>query len=389
MSEVSHYNQRELGAVIGQIYDCAVDPELWIPTLTAIRDRMDLAYVHLLIMNQHYSQLGDHPGEIVFQTSWSQEWMESLKLWYSRMPVIPVWMKADIDEPMSQLQVDDEEEVKKTPFYLHWAKPQNLRDYCQTALLRRADLGGGIGAASYNDRHSFDERDRTTLRLLAPHLRRAMLIGGMLDEGKYALQLYRSLMDKISSGILILSGEGRLVFANAAADRLLTRGACLTARQGRVSPTSLPQALGFTEALARACSGEDSDLGLRGNGIPLPGADGSSAVCYVLPLGNSERRRELGPGLTAVFISTGAQGMPPAVEVLSALTGMTTRESHIALMIAGGSAPNEAAQELGISINTVRSHIARVFEKTGVSSQLGLARHISGLSLPLMNTTAN
>jgi DNA-binding CsgD family transcriptional regulator/PAS domain-containing protein len=380
---VSHYSQDELSKVIGQIYDCAIDPELWIPTLTGIRDRMNLAYVHLLIMNQRYSELGDHPGEIVFQTSWSREWMEKLKYWNSRMPVIPIWMHAHIDDPMSQMQVEDEADVVKSPFYLEWAKPQNLWDYCHTTLVRRADLGGGIGAARYYEGGKFDDRDRMTLSLLAPHLRRAMLIGGMLDDGRYELRLYRSILDKISSGILILSGGGKLHFANAAADRLLSRGTSLAARQGRISPTSLPHAAGFSEAVHRACSGEDSDLGLRGNGIPLPGTDGSSAVCYVLPLGKSERRRELGPGMAAVFVSTNAQGIPPAVEVLSALTGLTSREARVALIIADGSAPNEAARTLGISINTVRTHIAKIFEKTGVSSQLGLAKFVGNLSLPL------
>jgi DNA-binding CsgD family transcriptional regulator len=156
---------------------------------------------------------------------------------------------------------------------------------------------------------------------------------------------------------------------------------------GQDFPTSLPHAAGFTEALARACSGIDADLGLRGNGIPLPGVDGSSAVCYILPLGKSERRRALGPGLAAVFISTNAQGIPPAVEVLSALTGLTTREARIALMIADGLAPNEAAQTLGISINTVRTHIAKIFEKTGVNSHQGLIKFANGLSLPLAENT--
>jgi DNA-binding CsgD family transcriptional regulator len=54
-------------------------------------------------------------------------------------------------------------------------------------------------------------------------------------------------------------------------------------------------------------------------------------------------------------------------------------------MIADGSAPNEAARTLGISINTVRTHIAKIFEKTGVSSQLGLAKFVGALSLPVVD----
>ena len=231
---MSHYSQSELSHVIGQIYDCAVDPELWVPTLTGIRDRMELAYVHLMIVNNDYVHTGDHPGEIVFQTQWSQQWMTELKTWYAHMPVIPIWMSADIDNPTSQLQVEDEEEMRKSPFYQGWAKPQNLRDYCHTTLVRRDGMGGAIGAATYNGRHAIDDRDRTTLCLLAPHFRRAMLIGGMLDDGRYAVQLYQELMDNITSGIIIVAQGGKLVFANTAADRLLSNGSCLSVQNNRL-----------------------------------------------------------------------------------------------------------------------------------------------------------
>ena len=75
---MGHYNQEELSQVIGQIYDCAVDPTLWVPTLTAIRDKMDMAYVHVNFIDGNYHADGDNSHLSVFQSEWSQQWMERL-----------------------------------------------------------------------------------------------------------------------------------------------------------------------------------------------------------------------------------------------------------------------------------------------------------------------
>jgi DNA-binding CsgD family transcriptional regulator len=67
---------------------------------------------------------------------------------------------------------------------------------------------------------------------------------------------------------------------------------------------------------------------------------------------------------------------------------MTTREARVALMIADGQTPNEAALALGISVNTLRTHLARIFEKTGVNGQRELGKFIGGLSLPVLPEAA-
>jgi DNA-binding CsgD family transcriptional regulator len=75
--------------------------------------------------------------------------------------------------------------------------------------------------------------------------------------------------------------------------------------------------------------------------------------------------------------------MPPALEVLSALSGLTSREARIALMISDGAPLNGVAKALGITMNTIRKHLANIFAKTGVNSQLGLVQSVGSLSLPL------
>jgi DNA-binding CsgD family transcriptional regulator/PAS domain-containing protein len=378
-----HYTHEELSAVIGQIYDCAIDPELWVPTLTGIRDRMDMAYVHVNFNDGSYSAVGGRSQLSVFQSEWSQEWIEKLPQWYGQIPGLERWTGMDIDDSISQMLCVTESEFHKSDVYRQWVKPQALRDYCFTQVAKRDGIQGSVGAATYSSRDLVTESERGTFRLLAPHFRRSLLISGMLDEGKLQVQLYRQLLDRIGAGVLIVAQDAKLVYANEAADQLLSNGANLTVRHNKVCAASTLHDKGLQEALSRACLRDDSALGNFGNGIPLPGAGGAMAVCYVLPLGRSERRRELGPGLAAIFVTTHGAGMPPALEVLSALSGLTSREARIALMISDGAPLNGVAKALGITMNTIRKHLANIFAKTGVNSQLGLVQFVGSLSLPL------
>jgi DNA-binding CsgD family transcriptional regulator/PAS domain-containing protein len=385
---LSHYSQEALSQVIGKIYDCAIDPTLWVPTLTSIRDKMDMAYVHVNFIDGNYHANGTNSHLSVFQSEWSQDWMDRLPQWYGQIPGLERWAAMDVDDSNSQMLCVTEDEFQKSEVYLQWVRPQGLRDYCFTQVAKRNRMTGSVGAATYSSRDLINDNERGMFRLLAPHFRRSLLISGLLDEGKLQVQLYRQLLDRIGTGILMVGQGARLVYANEAADQLLASGASLTLRHNTVTAASPPHAKGLRSALDRACAQEDSALGHFGNGIPLPGSDGSMAVCYVLPLGKSERRRELGPGLAAIFVTTHGESIPPALEVLSALSGLTTREARVALLIAGGALPSEVAAQLGISIHTTRKHLAHAFEKTGVNSQQGLTKFISALSLPLAESSS-
>ncbi len=54
--------------------------------------------------------------------------------------------------------------------------------------------------------------------------------------------------------------------------------------------------------------------------------------------------------------------------------GLSEGQMKIAHQIAMGQSLKAAAQELGISVNTARTHLTRLFEKTGVNTQAALVR---------------
>jgi DNA-binding CsgD family transcriptional regulator/ketosteroid isomerase-like protein len=52
--------------------------------------------------------------------------------------------------------------------------------------------------------------------------------------------------------------------------------------------------------------------------------------------------------------------------------GLTAAQAQVAQLLAQGHDPSLAAEKLGISINTVRTHVRRMFDKTGARSQSAL-----------------
>jgi DNA-binding NarL/FixJ family response regulator len=90
-------------------------------------------------------------------------------------------------------------------------------------------------------------------------------------------------------------------------------------------------------------------------------------------------------GLTVDFAASEALGMPLLVVRVPigprpspALLRLTPREFEIAGLIATGAANKEIAGQLGIRESTVKEHVHRILEKTGLPNRASVARAYVG-----------
>jgi len=369
-----------LNLLIGQIYDCALDPSGWTETLEKVRDHLDCAYVGITIFDFARDEL--KRKLTVYHSPWDVEWFSELERTFTMIPHIDKMRDAPLDAPVTQLQLLDEADFRKTEFYRRWVAPQNLRDTMNTTLIRRDATVAWMVAPTFADRALFTEADLRLAATLAPHVRRAILIGGLLDESRAQVRLQSRLLDQINVAIFLVDGKGRLVQMNAAGDALLSRGDAVVSSAGYLRAASASHRGPFAEAIARACTGDDADIGLWGNGLPLGSNLDAPSVAYILPMGRSEQRGDFGPGHAAVFVSQSG-ALLPTVELLTALSGMSAAEARVALAVAAGRTPQDIAESLGVSVHTVRKHLANIFDKTGYRSQSALAAFVVGLGLPL------
>jgi DNA-binding CsgD family transcriptional regulator len=111
--------------------------------------------------------------------------------------------------------------------------------------------------------------------------------------------------------------------------------------------------------------------------IPETGGQ-SSAFIQLLPIVDVNSRPRALPLFVLILKPVGAVELR-SVDALRDAFGLTLAEAKVAAHCAAGFRVRQTAERLGRSKETVRTQLARVFEKTGVSSQIQLTALLATL----------
>ena len=106
----------------------------------------------------------------------------------------------------------------------------------------------------------------------------------------------------------------------------------------------------------------------------------------MLPLENGERQNISGlsaPAAFAIFVQDPAFVPPALGEAFAQLYGLTASELRVFLAMAPSFSPQEAADNLGLSVTTVKSHLQHIFTKTGTNKQGDLMQLFMRASAPV------
>ena len=297
-----------------------------------------------------------------------------------RVPMREKILFGMLDTPVSTLQLMPEEEFQRSSFHRDWVAPNGLRDGSTTLIADMAEELISIGFVTSQQRDPVTADEMMLVRRLSPHLRRAFMIGETLERTRWGAEAALAALSGIATPIVICDATGRLVFANPAGEETLRDQGPLLVRHGLVEPRSLAVRVSFSEALQRAAS-SDLALGRRGVGVPLA-AQPEVAYAYILPLLGAGVRRVSSQPLVAIFLSTHKGRALPEDAILMTLFDLTPTEARIMSRIGDGQSPAILKEDFGISANTVKTHLARIFAKTGCGRQADLVRLMSELSLP-------
>lgn len=370
--------------LVGSIYDCAANPELWTSTLSVIRDELHAAYAMIGFADMSPLQFNQTPNITYQHSPWDVERLNQLPSLMQDVPGGEKIYSGSIDVAWTQLAQISRADFEKTHFNQVWAGPQGLSDCLAVSYVGRQQTVGILSCAKhFSQGDVFDNAQCKLAERLSPHLRRAMLINDVVDKGKLRLALQRHVLDSLTTPLFIVGLGGRLILTNAAGDQLLLEGQILTSQHGKLrSPGSAPHALAFEAAIQKAVRG-DQAIGISGIGVPLINQHGERAAAYVLPIAGKDLRGDLGQGYCVVFVARRGEQQPMSIEILRTMFDLTVQEARVATLIAKGDGLLAVADALDVSINTVRSHLARSFAKTGTSDQAALGALVNQLIPPI------
>ncbi|ESY62668.1 MULTISPECIES: LuxR C-terminal-related transcriptional regulator [Mesorhizobium] len=368
-----------LCSIIGDIYDCVLDPDGWAEVMIRITGAVDAAYTTIALASTAGNQ-----GRFAAQSPWDPEQMRVLQEDYDfdTIPGLKAAVVGDVDSPVATLSQMSEAELQQTPFFQNWAKPQGLREGCITKFVHTPDRIGLMGCTTRATREAISAEEQRFLALLSPHLRRASLIGDLLDQSRVTANLYRQALDHLAVPVVLTGAHGTILHANGAAERMFSAQGPILSRNGVLQVQNPAVARALLEAIASAASA-DFLLGSRGIGLPISASGQPPAVAYVLPLSEGTARAAFQPACAAVFVSTKTSSSPLPEAVLTTLFDLTPAEARVLLRIGSGLSASKSALSLGIGENTLKTHLNRIFAKTGTRRQADLVKLVSDMGTPL------
>jgi DNA-binding CsgD family transcriptional regulator len=187
------------------------------------------------------------------------------------------------------------------------------------------------------------------------------------------------LFDHFRSGIFLLTSTGNILHANAAGRRILAQGSVLRAPSGRLAARETRGARAFQDHIEAAIAQPGPNP--RGAAFTLRGRDDQRYVGQVLPLSAAARRREVS---AIVLISKGAFAPASIAPAIAEMFDLTPTELRVLLACVEWNGVTEAAAALGVGRATVKTHLHRLFRKTGTSCQAELVKLVAAFSSTLV-----
>lgn len=378
----SNARTEQFSELVGDIYDCAIDPSRWEATLEKIRIAYGFATTGLNLVSiptmaaMLVKATNISPDRIAQIPKYAASGME---LWGGpgRMMSYPM------EEPVINSYVWDPSILADNVYYQEWAMPYGLFDQVAMVLVRDSTMVGAFSMGRHISQGEISEADVAPLRLIAPHLRRAVTISHLLDIRQLEVATLAATLDLQTSAILLVDAAMGLVHANSAGTKLLERGSPIRSTAGRVkAPYELAD-----EALAAAVqqsTRDEAGLGRRGIGVPVRDADGKAFVVHVMPLRGTEIRANLSVrAVAALFVAPASTPPQLPSAALTLLYDLTPSEVRIVEMISSGRTSAEISNDLGVAPSTVKTHLLRIFDKTGTKRQADLIRLANSLTLPV------
>lgn len=260
-----------------------------------------------------------------------------------------------------------EQALAKTEFYNDFARHFGLFRPMGARLQLGASTVATVALEQAYTRRLFEEHDKTKLKRLIPFLKGALQL--RQRQRRPRLDVRSAALSALAFGAVICAADGRIVFANTAAEELSNAGAGVVLGDRRRGVGAYVP--GESRTLrSLICDAANSG---PGGSIRLTGADGIAALlALVTPLPANLGGDQ--PGFALVALRSKRSSAAFKEKTLTALFRLSPAQAAIAFAIYSGRNLEDIATERAVSVTTVRTHLQEIFVRTGTDNQRSLIR---------------
>lgn len=367
--------------LIGTIYDCAIQPELWPVALERICSLIGGTLGTLSILDAE-----DKSIKFAWQWGGDPYWLDLLfKRYASQMPfflTLPLLKTGEVINTQHLVDLTGDRSALDGPFFREWAQPAGYRDVAGVVLHRSATRFSLMTVQTPFSRDVVSKTDIDRIESVVPHVRRALKISDALGMQTVTAQTFERTMERLNTPLILVDAESRVIYANPSAKGLLADGAILSVAHGRLNAHSPEQLHQLCSAVTRCTTVAESDLE-GGTTVRLTSQTQSTAVAHVLPISPANAGMVTKPVRVCAVIVVGASvSPPPAIETIIDLFNLTQTEARVALAVLEGMSRAEIAEAMSIADSTVKTHMSRILQKSGTRDREELAQVLARFSPP-------
>jgi DNA-binding CsgD family transcriptional regulator len=360
------------GDLVSAIYDTVLHPNA-VGTLVANLAQATGAvsgYFYRATFGADFALEGEYNIDAGFKRSYAKH--------YCRLnPFLSVVKNSRPGQIKGQPAITTTAQYRRSEFFNDWVRPQGWLQ--PSAVVLRNDEEGidFLGFWHGPERGGLGRADICLLNDLAPHLRRAnAALATVRESTAIAGQLGQSLA-AAGFGVLLAEANGRIVFANQAAEKLLGHqpgqpGGPLLSDFDADHHWIRAAARRATSANPAEREGNAALLPRQGNRPPL--------TVHVLPMDAGQAVG--GNPLATLFLIDPAQDLARRLIGFQTNFGLTGAETRLMEKILNGASLVEAARALNLREATLRTQMSRIFERTQAARQSDLIRLFFQSTLP-------
>jgi len=269
--------------------------------------------------------------------------------------------------------------LDRQQFYHEWLKPN--RNFTHGSMITLFRKRGGLTRLSYAIPEQLAHLEASTAEILCrvgPHFRRALEIAHRLGGSTARETAFAALLERISDWAIAIDKHRHVLFANRKAITALRIGHLIKElpSRGLTFAGHEPQEA-FNRAFQACLSMFERASATT---FRVPDQDSEERIVHVLPLRIPSSAGVVGHNFAVALVLVGEALSLPPEDALCKVFGLSRREAAVALRIAGGASPRETAEDLCVSLPTVRNQLAAAMSKLGVHRRAELVGLIARLT---------
>ncbi|SFF26498.1 DNA-binding response regulator, NarL/FixJ family, contains REC and HTH domains [Fontimonas thermophila] len=361
-----------IGTLIGGIYQGALDPSAWLASLQQLKRLLAAAHVALLLR----PPAPQRPGVILHTDTGPAYAAHTCRTHFFAFDPFLRLPPGEALTPEDLLGA----QWPQTALCADYLRPQGVGTVLGIDFLTDDGIEGRLRISRPLGAPMFAETERALCRMLLPHLRRAVRMHARVEGLDGERQLLAGTLERTPLGLVILAHDGRVIEANGEARRIdaadegmRIAGASLHIDDAQVHAT-------VQHTLAGAAQTTTLVAGLR-----LPRRSGRKPYALLLrPLPAQALGEAPYPPAWALYLrDPDSPRLPSGDEAVRRKFGLTRTEIELSLRLAHGASVEEAAEALGLSPASARTHLRLALAKTGLRRQAALAQLVLGSTLSL------